>query len=729
VASLSSINFKIGADLKDFRSSIRNIDRSLSNMSRGFGALGATIGAAFVVDRIASFGKEASELAGKAEGVENAFRRFADPTLLNDLRTATRGTASDLELMTSAVKAQQFGIPMKEMTRLLEFASRRAQETGESIDYMLNSVIVGIGRKSPKILDNLGISASRLSKEFNGAAVEAQSIGDVTRVVAKIAEEEMGKAGAAFTSTGDKTAAFAASVQNLQIAIGERLNKVMGPAAGFMTEFANAAANYLSEPFSSKLEEEAVAVGGLIIELESANTSSERKGEIIAMLQTKYPGYLENIDAEKTSSEELKKATIALNDELVNRIVIMKQQEAIDAAAEKKAQAAINVAEKRLEVAARLNQMEQEYNHGLDFTNMTLEERILALRNWYNAEVKAGRIRGVGAAGSFSLAGRLNTQYKILTGAETELQRADAELNEQFNSKNEVLKELGINAEEYNNTLEITKGGTGETAEETKELTDEEKKRIETLKEYERVLGNVNREVKEMNEGLINTTLEIGAGQKDMNAWSVSLSEGSDEMARFYGHLDKTRAAFEGMQPILDETEELFVAIPKTALNMFDYMRLSIDGVSNSLQTLFVASIQNGESFMKNLMNMLKALTVKLLAAAAAAAILAALITIITGGTGLALTAGGATLSGGALVGGLFKGMMGIPMLASGGIVTGPTLAMVGEGGGPEAVIPLDRLNSFMGGGNINVTGRIQGQDILLSQERASRTRSRYRGF
>jgi phage-related minor tail protein len=199
-------------------------------------------------------------------------------------------------------------------------------------------------------------------------------------------------------------------------------------------------------------------------------------------------------------------------------------------------------------------------------------------------------------------------------------------------------------------------------------------------------------------------------------------------MARFYGHLDKTRAAFEGMQPILDETEEKIALIPKTALNMFDYMRLSIDAVGNSLQTLFVASIQNGESFTKNLMNMLKALTVKLLAAAAAAAILAALITVITGGTGFALTAGGPLLSGSALVGGLFKGIMGIPQMAEGGIVTGPTLAMVGEGGGPEAVIPLDRLNSFAGG-NINVTGRIQGQDILLSQERASRIRSRYRGF
>jgi hypothetical protein len=46
-----------------------------------------------------------------------------------------------------------------------------------------------------------------------------------------------------------------------------------------------------------------------------------------------------------------------------------------------------------------------------------------------------------------------------------------------------------------------------------------------------------------------------------------------------------------------------------------------------------------------------------------------------------------------------------IPMLAAGGIVTGPTLAMIGERG-PEAVIPLDRMGQ-MGGNNvtINVNG------------------------
>jgi phage-related protein len=60
-------------------------------------------------------------------------------------------------------------------------------------------------------------------------------------------------------------------------------------------------------------------------------------------------------------------------------------------------------------------------------------------------------------------------------------------------------------------------------------------------------------------------------------------------------------------------------------------------------------------------------------------------------------------------IGGKGFSMPDIPMLAAGGIVTGPTLAMIGEGRGPEAVIPLDRMGEFgMGGGttvNINVNG------------------------
>lgn len=63
-----------------------------------------------------------------------------------------------------------------------------------------------------------------------------------------------------------------------------------------------------------------------------------------------------------------------------------------------------------------------------------------------------------------------------------------------------------------------------------------------------------------------------------------------------------------------------------------------------------------------------------------------------------------------------------IPQLAEGGIVTKPTLAMIGEGGESEAVIPLSKMNDFgVGGGttiNINWTGAVdrQAADMVARQ-------------
>ena len=52
-----------------------------------------------------------------------------------------------------------------------------------------------------------------------------------------------------------------------------------------------------------------------------------------------------------------------------------------------------------------------------------------------------------------------------------------------------------------------------------------------------------------------------------------------------------------------------------------------------------------------------------------------------------------------------------IPMLAEGGIVTRPTLAMIGEGGA-EAVIPLNKRNGGTGTViNINILGPTYGFD------------------
>lgn len=75
-----------------------------------------------------------------------------------------------------------------------------------------------------------------------------------------------------------------------------------------------------------------------------------------------------------------------------------------------------------------------------------------------------------------------------------------------------------------------------------------------------------------------------------------------------------------------------------------------------------------------------------------------------------------------------------VPQMADGGLFTGSSLALVGEGPGtsminPEVVAPLDKLKGMMGGGNVQVSGLIRGNDILLSNERALLDRNRVRGF
>ena len=108
------------------------------------------------------------QLAKEAEGVEMAFNRLNRPELLDNLRNATHNTVSDLELMKNAVKFDNFGLSLEQMGTFLAFAQQQAKDTGQSVDYMVDSIVTGLGRKSLPILDNLGLSAAEIKKRNEG---------------------------------------------------------------------------------------------------------------------------------------------------------------------------------------------------------------------------------------------------------------------------------------------------------------------------------------------------------------------------------------------------------------------------------------------------------------------------------------------------------------------------------------------------------------------------------
>lgn len=56
-------------------------------------------------------------------------------------------------------------------------------------------------------------------------------------------------------------------------------------------------------------------------------------------------------------------------------------------------------------------------------------------------------------------------------------------------------------------------------------------------------------------------------------------------------------------------------------------------------------------------------------------------------------------------------GKLSVPQLADGGIVSSPTLAMIGEGKGPEAVVPLSKINSLLDNSDTS-----KSRDVIINQ-------------
>ncbi len=178
------------------------------------------------------------ELAGKTEAVGSAFNRQIpnSTTLLVRLRQATHNTVGDLELMQKALQAQNFGIAVEKLPQLLEFAAVRAQQTGQSVDYLVNSIVTGIGRKSLLILDNLGISATRLKAEFHGASLASQEVGDVTAAVSRIAQQEMAKMGGYIETNETSVKQLATAYEGLQVQIAKTFTSAGASPSSFLKD-------------------------------------------------------------------------------------------------------------------------------------------------------------------------------------------------------------------------------------------------------------------------------------------------------------------------------------------------------------------------------------------------------------------------------------------------------------------------------------------------------------
>lgn len=224
------------------------------------GALAAVSGVTALAIEIGKLTLAAAPL----EGIGKAFEVMSEDAglALSDLHGASEGTISDFELMRLANVAltgaggdlsQEFG---QHLPDLLRIARSAARATGQDVGFLFQSLVTGIKRTSPMLIDNTGLQlklgkanqtlADNLGKSVEELTSEEQQIAILNATLA--AGQNMVDAfGGGSLTAAERLAQMQANVQNLKDQIGVAFLPVL---------------NALLEP----LNEIASAVGPLFIE-------------------------------------------------------------------------------------------------------------------------------------------------------------------------------------------------------------------------------------------------------------------------------------------------------------------------------------------------------------------------------------------------------------------------------------------------------------------------------
>lgn len=183
---------------------------------------------------------------------------------------------------------------------------------------------------------------------------------------------------------------------------------------------------------------------------------------------------------------------------------------------------------------------------------------------------------------------------------------------------------------------------------------------------------------------------------------------------------DKEKIAKKNIEQEGKDLEELTQKYEKFSMTI-------ASNVTGALVGMFEA-MQQGISFGDALSQMFGRLAQQIAETLVQAAIFAGIFSLLSGGAGA---------TGGLSFFGAFTKILG---LASGGVATGPTLAMIGEGSESEAVLPLSKLGNMMQGsfnaGSMNTNTMAQngqfvlrGNDLVLALQRSNSSLNLRRGI
>lgn len=192
--------------------------------------------------------------AAPLKSIGDAFAGIADNAdlMLSKLRAGSLGMVTDAELMRSYNQAAQLVSKTfaDQLPSAMGYLAKVSAATGESMDYMMNSLVVGVGRTNPRILDNLSVQvdataasaayAASLGVQVDQLSKAQQQTALFNQVMQKLAENTAAMPNVMGSAT-QQLASLSTGFQNLKDGIGLAFLPVLQQLLTPLSQLASAA--------------------------------------------------------------------------------------------------------------------------------------------------------------------------------------------------------------------------------------------------------------------------------------------------------------------------------------------------------------------------------------------------------------------------------------------------------------------------------------------------------
>ncbi len=180
--------------------------------------------------------KEMVGMATSIPPISAAFRNLGGS--IEEMRKGSMGMIADVDLMKSfntaaSLVSEDFA---KKLPEAMGYLAKVSASTGESMTYMMDSIVKGVGRMSPMILDNLGIQVDMTAANKEYAAVLGITVKEMSKtqkqtalmnqVMEKLAFNTAKMPDVAGTAA-QQMANFGVTMENIKAIVGQALLPVL----------------------------------------------------------------------------------------------------------------------------------------------------------------------------------------------------------------------------------------------------------------------------------------------------------------------------------------------------------------------------------------------------------------------------------------------------------------------------------------------------------------------